>query len=298
MRVFVTGASGWVGSDVTRQLIEKGHEVTGLVRSDRSAELVTRLGATPIRGALEDLDVLKQAARDADAVVHCGFVHDFNNFAAAVETDRKAIEAFGEALEGTSKPLVVTGGTSSTASGREATEDDAPDPRVYGDNPRLSEQTALALRDRGLKASVVRLPPSVHGDGDYAFVPALIQVAREKGVSAYIGEGNNLWPAVHRDDAATVFVRAIETGAAYPRYNAVQDTGIPFRQIAEVIGRRLGVPVTSIAAEEATGHFGWLGTFAQFDVAASSTLTRERLGWAPVKPGLLEDLEHGTYFKA
>jgi nucleoside-diphosphate-sugar epimerase len=296
MRVFVTGASGWVGSEVARQLIGRGHEVVGLARSDKSADVVDATGATVLRGDLADLDVLASAGKAADAVVHCGFIHDFSNFSHSVEVDKRAIEAMGTALAGTNRPLIVTAGTAGMAFGRPSTEEDAPNPDIYEGPARVSEQVGLAQAEKGVRGAVVRLPPSVHGRGDHGFVATLIGIARQKGVSAYIGAGENVWPAVYRDDAAAVYVLALESGVQHPRYHAVGDRGVPFRQIAETIGRRLGVPAVSISPEEAGGHFGWMGNFAGFDVPASADLTAQWLGWQPKGPGLIEDLETGTYF--
>ncbi len=296
MRLFITGASGFVGSAVARQLIARGHTVTGLARSDASAAGLEAAGVSVRRGGLEDLDVLAAAARAADGVIHCGFVHDFANFAASCVIDQRAIETFGAALEGTGRPLLVTSGLAGLALGRPATEEDVPDAAVAAHIPRVSEPAGLAQIARGLKVSVMRLPPSVHGDGDHGFVPALIGIARAKGVSAYVGSGDNLWPAVHREDAARAYVLAIEGGAAHPRYHAIGDQGLPFRQIAEVIGRKLGIPTVSVPKSEASAHFGWMGPFTQFDVPASSALTQGWLGWTPTAAGLLADLEDGTYF--
>lgn len=293
MRVFVTGASGWVGGSVTRQLVERGHSVVGLVRSDAGAERVKAVGGAPLRGDLNDLDGLKAGARDADAVVHCGFIHDFSNFMASIETDRRAIEVLGEVLAGSNRPLLVTAGLGLVRKGPLGTEEDEPD-LVH--IPRLSEPAALALVDRGVRAGVVRLAPTVHGRGDFGFVASLVKIAREKGVAAYVGEGANRWAAVHRDDAARIYVLALEQGKAGERYHGVAEEGVPFRQIAETIGRKLGVPVKSVRPEEAGDALGWMGRFAQLDAPASSMLTRQRLGWTPVGPTLAEDLESGTYF--
>ncbi len=296
MRLFMTGASGFVGSAVARQLVARGHAVTGLARSDASAASLEAAGLGVVRGGLEDWDVLASAAEAADGVVHCGFVHDFANFAASCVIDQRVIETFGKALQGTGRPLLVTSGLAGLALGRPATEEDVPDAAVAAHIPRVSEPTGLAQIARGLRVSVMRLPPSVHGDGDHGFVPALIGIAREKGVSAYVGSGDNLWPAVHREDAAKAYVLAIEGGAAHPRYHAIGDTGVPFRQIAEAIGRKLGIPTLSVPKAEAGAHFGWMGNFTQFDVPASSALTEAWLGWKATGPGLIEDLEAGSYF--
>lgn len=298
MRVFMTGGSGFVGSAVVRQLIAAGHEVTGLARSEASAAALQAAGANVLTGELTDLDRLAAGAAAADGVIHCGFIHDFANFGHSVEVDRRAIATFDDALAGSGRPLLVTSGVAGLSFGRPTTEDDAPDPSAYESVPRVSEQTGLALVGSGVKAGVVRLPPSVHGAGDHGFVPALIGIARQKGVSAYIDTGDNRWPAVHRDDAAAVYRLAFERGAAGQRHHAIGDEGVAFRDIASVIGRQLGVPVVSIPSSAAAGHFGWLGHFAAMDVPASAALTRTRLGWQPTGPGLIEELEQDIYFAA
>ncbi len=292
MRVFVTGATGFVGSAVVRELIAAGHQVVGLARSDKSAASLTAAGAEVQRGSLDDLNSLKEGAAAADGVIHLAFKHDFADFAAAAEADSKAIEAIGAALEGTGKPFVATSGTLMLTPGRLGTEEEA----STQSTPRRSEEAALALAGRGVRASVVRLSPSVHGPGEQGFVPTLIGIAREKGFAAYVDEGLNHWPAVHQLDAARLFRLALEKGAAGAVYHGVGDEGVPFREIAEVIGRHLNLPVRSIPREEAEAYFGWLAFAASTDNLASSALTQERLGWQPVNPGLIADLEQGHYF--
>ncbi len=297
MRVFVTGASGFIGSAVVRELLGAGHQVTGLARSDRAAAAVAAAGAAVFRGSLEDAGGLREAAANAGGVIHTGYIHDFSptaNPAAAAAVDGAAIAAFGEALEGSGKPLVVAAGLPVPAPGQVCTEDlRAPENPHY---PRVSERAAVPLAGRGVRASVVRLPPSVHGEGDYAFVPALIGIARAAGMSAYIGDGGNVWPAVHRLDAARLFRLALEEAPPGTLLNGVGDPGVPFRDIAEAIGRHLDVPAKSIPAEQARQHFGGFAAFAAFDVPASSARTQERYGWRPVEPGLIADLDQGHYF--
>jgi nucleoside-diphosphate-sugar epimerase len=293
MRVFVTGASGFIGSAVVPELVAAGHQVVGLARSDASAQAVEAAGAQAHRGDIEDLESLRVGAESADGVVHLAFNHNFDDYAGAAETDRRAIEALGEALAGSDRPLVVTSGLAGFDLGRPMTEDDA----APADSPRFSEQAALAFTSRGVRVSVLRLPPSVHGEGDHGFVPRLIDIAREHGVAAFPGDGSNRWPAVHRFDAARLFRLALESAPAGARLHAIGDEGVPVRDIAAVIGRHLRLPVTSIAPERAFDHFGWLGRFFSLDVPASSSITRELLGWQPTRLGLLDDLEEGHYFR-
>ena len=299
MRVFVTGASGFIGSAVVQELLGAGHQVTGLARSDRAAAAVAAAGAEVFRGSLEDAGGLKEAAAQADGVIHTGYIHDFSptaNPAAAAAVDGNAIAAFGEALAGSGKPLVVAAALPPPAPGQVATEDvRAPENPHY---PRVSERAAIPLAERGVRASAVRLPPSVHGEGDPHFVTAFIGIARAKGLSAYVGDGANVWPAVHRLDAARLFRLALEEAPPGTLLNGVGDPGVPFREIAETIGRHLDVPVKSLSAQEARGHFGdAFAAFAAFDVPASSEQTRERFGWRPVGPGLIADLDQGHYFR-
>ncbi len=288
MRVFVTGASGFVGSAVVKELIDSGHQVTGLARSDASAKAVSALGAEVHRGALDDLESLKRGAAAAEGVIHTAFIHDFSNFDASCKTDMLAIEAIGGVLAGTARPLIVTSGTL----GRR-TEQDSPS----HDLPRKSEETGLTFASQGVRAMVVRLSPSVHGDGDHGFVPRLIAVAREKGFSAYVGEGKNCWSAVHRIDAARLYRLALEKGKTGDRFHGVGDEGIPTREIAEVIGRRLNVPAVSKTREEVAALLGFIGVVLAMDALSSSKQSQEQLGWRPTQPGLLPDLEKGRYFE-
>ena len=295
MRVFVTGATGFIGSAIVRELIDAGHRVLGLARSDAAAKSLFEAGADVHRGSLEDLESLRSGAAAADGVIHTAFIHDFNNYAPAAEADRRAIETLGTTLAGSDRPLIVTGGTLLVQrQGRLATEKDAPNPNF----PRKSEEAALALAARGVRASVLRLPPSVHGNGDHGFVPRLISIAREKGVSAFIGDGFNRWPAVHRLDAAHLYRLVLEKSDAGERYHGIADEGVPTREIAEIIGRQLNVPVVSKSREEAADHFGWIALFFGMDGPASSAQTQQRLGWRPVQPGLIADLNAEHYFES
>jgi nucleoside-diphosphate-sugar epimerase len=295
MRIFVTGATGFIGSAIVPELIDAGHQVLGLTRSEAGAQSLIAAGAEVHRGDLEDLESLRRGAELSDGVIHLAFNHDFSKFAAICEADRHAIEALGSALAGSDRPLVITSGTGvARTPGRPSTEEDAPNSPI----PRVaSEEAAASVAARGVRVSLMRLP-QVHDTVKQGLITYLIAVAREKGVSAYIGDGLNRWPAVHRLDCARLYKLALEKGSAGARYNAVAEEGVPLREIAEAIGRGLKVPVVVKSPEEAGEHFGWLAAFVGFDIPASSALTQQRLGWQPTGPGLISDLHHMQYFEA
>lgn len=297
MKVFITGATGFVGTALVKELINAGYEVLGLARSEAAARALTTAGAAVQQGDLENLDSLRNGAAQADGVIHAGFIHDFSRFKEVCEIDRIAIETIGTVLAGSSRPFLITSGTALVNPGILATEDMASqiDPAVF---PRVSERVGLALVDKGVHAATIRLAPSVHGEGDlHGFVPILVNTAIQKGVSAYIGEGLNRWNAGHRLDAVHLYRLALEKGEAGARYHAVGDEGIALKTIAEAIGKKLNLPVVSVSPEEAPEHFGWFSTMAGWDCPASSQLTQQRLNWHPTHPSLLDDLAGDVYVK-
>jgi nucleoside-diphosphate-sugar epimerase len=295
MRVFVTGATGFVGSAVVAELIKAGHDVTGLARSDANAATLAAAGAKVHRGDLTDLESLKAGAAASEAVIHTGFVHDFSRFKEVCEIDHHAIDALASALVGSDRPLIVSSGTALLAPGRVSVENDVRPPGVSA-IPRVSEERAAAAAEKGVRASAVRLPPTVHGAGDHGFIAILIDVARTKGFSAYVGDGANRWPAVHRLDAGLLYRLALEKGNM-PRYHAIAEEGVAFRDIATAIGRGLNIPVKSVTPEEAGAHFGWFAHFAAVDCPANSSRTQQELGWHPTHTTLLADIE-AAYFKS
>jgi nucleoside-diphosphate-sugar epimerase len=294
MRIFVTGATGFIGSAIIPELINAGHQVLGLTRSEAGAQSLIAAGAEVHRGDLEDLESLRRGAELSDGVIHLAFNHDFSKFVANCEADRHAIEALGSALAGSDRPLVITSGTGiARTPGRPSTEEDAPNSPI----PRVaSEEAAASVAARGVRVSLMRLP-QVHDTVKQGLITYLIALAREKGVSAYVGDGLNRWPAVHRLDCARLYRLALDKGSAGARYHAVAEDGVPLREIAEAIGRGLKVPVVAKSPEEAGEHFGWLAAFVGFDIPASSALTQEQLGWRPTGPGLISDLDHMQYFE-
>ena len=293
MRIFVTGATGFVGSALVQELIGAGHKVIGLARSDAGAKALAAAGAEAHRGDLQDLESLRSGAAAADGVIHTAFIHDFSRFQENCEIDKRSIEVLGSALEGSERPMLVTAGLATVAQHRMPTEEDAslPPSSVY---PRVSEATAEKLLERGVRVSVVRLP-QVHDTVKQGLVTYTVALAREKGVSAYVADGLNRWAAVHVLDAARLYRLALEKPEAGARYHAVAEEGVPVREIAEAIGRALKVPVVSKSPEEAADHFGWLGMFVGLDLIGSSVQTQARLGWRPTGPGLIADLEHMRY---
>ncbi len=297
MRVFVTGATGWVGSAVVRELLDTGHQVLALARSDEGAARVKAAGADVHRGDLNDLDSLRRGAAAADGVIHAAYDHAFTDYAAAAALDGQAIRALGEGLAGSNRPLIITEGVQRNGPGQIGTEESVPPQGSFGWPRFASEEAAVSFVDRGVRVAVVRFPPTVHGRGDHGFASILITIARTKGVSAYPGDGFNRWAAVHRLDAAHLHCLALQSAPPGARLNGVAEEGVPVRLIAEVIGRHLGVPVVSIAPEEAAKHFGFIGNVLAQDLPASSSKTQKLLGWQPVQPGLIEDLEAGHYFE-
>ena len=308
MRVFVTGASGWIGSAVVPELIGAGHQVVGLARSEASAAAIAAAGAEVQRGSLDDLDILRSVAAGSDGVIHLAFKHDIafsGGFQEASDADRRAVEALGEALAGSDRPFVLASGTLGLAPGRVGTERDghdaAPAMVALARGPRTRHATAelvLSLASRGVRSSVVRLSPTNHGVGDHGFMASLVGIARDKGAAGHVGDGSSRWPAVHRLDSAHLFRLALEGAPAGSTLHAVADEGVPMRDIAEVIGRHLHLPVVSIAPEDAGEHFAWMAGFVALDSPVSSALTRDLLGWEPVQPGLIDDLDEGHYFRS
>jgi len=318
MRVFVTGATGFIGSAVVRELLAHGHEVSGLARSDGSAAALAASGVTPRRGSIEDLGSLERAAASADAAVHTAYFHQFSHaslrtraqtlfgggprqvvsrfLAATVAADRRAITTIGSALKGSDRAFVAAFGTLALTPGAVGTEHQEVDPLSVGAGRGANEQAVLALAERGVRASVVRLPSIVHGEGDHGFLPRIIGVARKHKVSGFAGDGSNRWPSVHRLDAAQLFVRALEKGEAGARFHGVADEGVPFIDIAAAIGAHLEVPVQGATPKQVAARFSFLAAFLGVDNPTSSALTSSRLGWQPSRPSLLEDLQHGTYF--
>ena len=297
MRVFVTGASGWIGSAVVPELVSAGHAVTGLARSDASAERIRTAGATPVPGSLDDLESIRSGAAAADAVIHLGFKHDFSDYAGAGRTERAVVATIGDELAGSDRPFLFASGI--VARPGELLTEDVASPYVGADAPRGGgEAFAFEYADRGVRPVALRFSPTVHGRGDHGFSTELVRVAREKGVAGYVGDGSNRWPAVHRLDAAHLVRLALGQATPAARVHGVSEEGIPTREIAEAIGAGLGLPVESIAPGDVDAHFGWIGRFFGMDIPASSAITRERYGWQPTHPTLLEDFASGYYFEA
>jgi nucleoside-diphosphate-sugar epimerase len=306
MKIFVTGASGWIGSAVITELIEAGHQVIGLARSDKSAERLKAAGVEVRYGDIDNLQILRATARESDGVIHLAFKHDLaftGDFQGAAEADRRAVDAFAEALDGSNKPLVIASGILGLTPGKVATEQDGHDLDAYtmhGSGPQTRHATAehtLSLASQNIRSSIVRLPPTNHGDGDNGFLAAIVGIARDKGVSGYIDDGTNLWPAVHRLDSAHLFRLAVEKATAGSTLHAVADEGIPIRDIAEIIGRQLKLPVVSVSQKDAAEHFTWLANFLALDSPASSSQTRDIMEWKPKQLGLIDDLNEEYYFK-
>ena len=296
MRIFLTGATGFIGSAIAGELLGAGHEVLGLARSDDKAGALKQLGIEAHRGDLLDTDSLVAGARACDGVIHTAFIHDFSDFVANIETDRRAVEAMTGALEGTGKPFVLSSGMAGFALDRPITEEDAPLPGDGAQARGMTEVAALATAGRGVRASVVRLPPTVHGAGDKGFVPMIVGVARRTGVAAYVGDGANRWPAVHRLDAARLYLLALENAAPGTRLHAIAEEGVPMRAIAQTIGEGLNLPVRGLSEEEAPGQFSWMAGFIGMDIPASSAITRQKFGWHPQEPELLVDMRDNGYF--
>jgi nucleoside-diphosphate-sugar epimerase len=295
MHVFVTGASGWIGSAVVDELLAGGHEITALARSDASAAAITAKGAQVLRGDLDHLDSIRVGAQNADAVIHLANKHDWSNPAASNAAERAAVQTIGDALAGTGRRFLLAAGVAALSQGRVATEDD-PSPFHGPDAPRGgSENLALEFADRGVHSVSLRFPPTVHGTGDHGFIAAIAAIAREKGFSGYPGDGTNRWAAVHRGDAARLTALALEKAPAGARLHAIAEEGVPTRDIAEAIGRAFDLPVASVDPDDISDHFGWIGTFYAMDMAAASDLTRKSLDWTPTGPTLIEDIDAGAY---
>lgn len=298
MRIFITGASGWIGTATVDELLGAGHEVVGLARSDASAAALEARGAVVRRGDLDDLDSLRAGADEADGVVHLANKHDFTDQAASNKAEREAVQVLGDALAGTDRPLLIAAGAAGLVTGRPATEDD-PSPFHGPDAPRGgAENLALSFAERGVRAISVRFAPTVHGQGDHGFVRHLSEIARERGLAAHVGDGTTRWSAVHRSDAARLVRLGLEQAPAGSVLHAIAEEGVASREIAELLGRGLDLPVGSVAREDAAAHFGWIGMFFGLDMAASSTLTQQRLGWTPTGPTLAEDLAPGSAYFA